>query len=142
MSPSLLPTLGFRLVMSSDSKHPCPNHTNDDQQDATPGHTYERVIYFLIAVKAVDIFVGPVYDYLDGKWLGHSLRMPEKKRVAFRQKVLQDNIDLRGWRVEKPVFVSVTIIMTVWIIVGWVVSVQLLRGQSRLPVGCKCAMAE
>lgn len=92
------------------------------QQDRTPGKTYERVIYFLLAIKAVEVIWGPIYDWLDGKWLGHSLRMPEKKRVAFRKKVLEEKQDLRGWRVEKPVLYSVAGIMTVWVTVGWVVS--------------------
>lgn len=66
--------------------------------------------------------MGPIYDYLDGRWLGHSLRMPEQQRVAFRQKAIDENLDLRGWRVEKPVFVSIASIMAVWIVIGWVVS--------------------
>ena len=95
-------------------------------QDKTPGHTYERVIYMLIAIKAIDIFVGPIYDYLDGRWLGHSLRMPEKARVAFRTEAIEQKKDLRGWRVEKKVFWSVAGIMTAWVVVGWVVSVSQL----------------
>ena len=91
-------------------------------QDKTPGHGYQNVIYMLIAIKSIDIFVGPIYDYLDGRWLGHSLRMPEKERVAFREEALQQKKDLRGWRVERKVFVSVAGIMTAWVIVGWVVS--------------------
>jgi hypothetical protein len=93
-------------------------------QDKTPGKGYERVIYMLIAIKSIDIFVGPVYDWLDGKWLGHSLRKPEKERVAFRAEVLEQKRDLRGWRVERPVLISVACIMTAWVIVGWVVSIS------------------
>jgi hypothetical protein len=110
------------LFPSPFSCSPCRLVTDPPQQDRTPGKTYERVIYFLLAIKAVEVVWGPIYDVLDGRWLGHSLRMPEKQRVAFRKRAIEEKMDLRGWRVERPVLVAVTGILAAWIVVGWVVS--------------------
>ncbi|BEJ15699.1 hypothetical protein CspHIS471_0503040 [Cutaneotrichosporon sp. HIS471] len=60
-------------------------------QDKTPGHQYDRVFIVIMVFKAYDAFLGPFYDWLDGKWLGHQLRMPERKR---RDKLVQ--LEIRG----------------------------------------------
>lgn len=76
----------------------------------------------MIAIKAVEVLLGPIYDYLDGKWLGHSLRMNEAKRVAFRQKAIEENLDLQGWRVERKVLLGVLGQLSAMIVIAWVVS--------------------
>ncbi|WVR03906.1 hypothetical protein IAU60_000905 [Kwoniella sp. DSM 27419] len=70
-------------------------------QDKTPGKTYDRVIYFLIAIKAFQVCLGPIYDYLDGRLLGHSLRMNESKRLALRKERLANGQPFRGWLPDK-----------------------------------------
>lgn len=80
------------------------------------------MIYFIIGIKAVEVVLGPVYDYLDGKWLGHSLRMPEAKRVAFRNRAVEQKLELTGWKVDKRVTFGVIGQLTCMIIVAWVVS--------------------
>ena len=67
------------------------------QQDSTPGESYNRVIYTRITIESIAIVLGPIYDYLDGKWLGHSLRMSETDRVAYRNRVKAEKLDVRGW---------------------------------------------
>lgn len=66
--------------------------------------------------------LGPVYDYIDGKWLGHSLRMPEKKRLEIRQRARELPDDLPGWRVSKTVMYTVLAQLAAMVIVAWVVS--------------------
>ena len=91
-------------------------------QDRTPGGSYDRVIYMIIAFKAMEILWGLTYDFLDGRLLGHSLRMPEKKRVAFRRDVKQRGDDLRGWQVSKAAFYGCGGLLCALIVTGWVVS--------------------
>lgn len=92
------------------------------QQDRSPTNSYDGLIYFLIAIKAVEVILGPVYDYLDGKWLGHSLRMNEAKRVAFRNRAIEEKLDVKGWRVERKVLLGALGQLSVMIVVAWAVS--------------------
>lgn len=80
------------------------------------------MIYFIIAIKAVEVVLGPVYDYLDGKWLGHSLRMPEAKRVAFRNQAIEEEWDIKGWKVDRRVTFGIIGQLSCMIVVAWVVS--------------------
>jgi hypothetical protein len=94
----------------------------DLQQDKTPGRGYSRVIYFLIAIKAVQFCLGPIYDYLDGKLLGHSFRRSEKRRIAIREENFASGNLYRGWRVQRwatYVFGGQLVLM---ILTSWVVS--------------------
>lgn len=101
----------------------CPErHPLTSQQDKSSNDSYNAVIYFIIAIKCVEFILGPIYDYLDGRWLGHSLRMPEQKRVAFRAKAVESELDLPGWRVNKKVLYFVLAQLTCMIIVAYVVS--------------------
>jgi hypothetical protein len=49
-----------------------------------------------MAYKGLQIFLPFGYDWLDGKWLGHSLRKGEKERVALRDSVKAQGIEMRG----------------------------------------------
>ncbi|KAF7548504.1 hypothetical protein G7Z17_g7008 [Cylindrodendrum hubeiense] len=54
-------------------------------QDITPGGTYERVIAFFVACKALEFCLGLFYGVLDRKYLGSILAMSEKKRKVLEQ---------------------------------------------------------
>jgi len=104
------------------------------------------VIYLLIAIKAVQVCLGPVYDLLDGKWLGHALRKPERKRLELRLADKSvETIDhlpattsragtsettdrgLKGWRPSKLVCRVVLAELACAIVVAWVVSLSFLE---------------
>ncbi|WVQ95901.1 hypothetical protein IAU59_003000 [Kwoniella sp. CBS 9459] len=90
-------------------------------QDRTANGSYDNVLYLIIAIKAVEVCLGPVYDYLDGKWLGHSLRLPEQKRLLLRKKAVEEDIDYPGWRISKRTTWIVGAELTALIITAWVV---------------------
>ncbi|WVF68348.1 hypothetical protein IAT40_003113 [Kwoniella sp. CBS 6097] len=90
-------------------------------QDRTKSGSYDNVLYLIIAIKAVEVCLGPIYDYLDGKWLGHSLRMPEQKRLELRKKALEEDLDYPGWRISKRTTLIVGGELTALIITAWVV---------------------
>jgi hypothetical protein len=92
------------------------------QQDSTPGKSYDRVIYFLIAVKAVQFCLGPIYDYLDGIWLGHSLRRNEKRRIEMKEEMQARGDTFKGWRVSRKVFYVFGSQLALMILTSWVVS--------------------
>jgi hypothetical protein len=102
------------------------------------------VIYLLIAIKAVQVCLGPFYDYLDGRWLGHALRKSERKRLELRASDLasageEQSVDghvsptdtgtppsLPGWRPSKVASRIVGAELACAIVVAWVVSPVLL----------------
>ncbi|WOO80282.1 Major facilitator superfamily domain-containing protein 1 [Vanrija pseudolonga] len=70
-------------------------------QDNTPHQKYDRVIYLLIALKVVDVVLGPVYIYLDRRWLRGSLQLPERTRVAILDEVHAEGDTLEGLKTSK-----------------------------------------
>ncbi|WVW87087.1 hypothetical protein I302_109144 [Kwoniella bestiolae CBS 10118] len=90
-------------------------------QDRTPNGSYDRVLYLIIAIKSIEVILGPVYDYLDGRWLGHSLRLPEKKRLLLRKEAIEKDLDYPGWRIDKRVTRVVGLELVGLIITAWVV---------------------
>lgn len=70
-------------------------------QDRSGNNSYDNVIYLLMAYKSFQVLLGFFFFWLDGKWLGKSLRMPEKKRLAFRETVLRTGVQLTGWKSSK-----------------------------------------
>lgn len=105
------------------------------QQQDRSGGSYNNVIYLLIAIKAWQICLGPIYDYLDGRWLGHALRKPEAKRRAMTV-ALQTEVEVnasvervsllsgsrwRGWRPSKTACAIVGTELMCAIVVAWVV---------------------
>ncbi|ODN87695.1 hypothetical protein L198_06920 [Cryptococcus wingfieldii CBS 7118] len=70
-------------------------------QDRTPGGSYDRVLYLIIAIKALQVCLGPLYFYLDRIWLGGSLRLSEKKRLEKLVEKKEYNLDHEGWRISK-----------------------------------------
>ncbi|WVR07938.1 hypothetical protein IAU60_004981 [Kwoniella sp. DSM 27419] len=90
-------------------------------QDRTANNSYDNVLYLLIAIKSVEVCLGPIYDYLDGRWLGHSLRLPEVKRLALRRKAIEEGIDYPGWRISRKTSLIVGAELCALIVTAWVV---------------------
>ncbi|ORX34136.1 major facilitator superfamily domain-containing protein [Kockovaella imperatae] len=91
-------------------------------QDRSQDNSYNNVIYLIVAIKCLEVILGPVYDVLDGRWLGHSLRMPEKKRIRFRTDIKAQGDPLIGWRSDRTAFTIVIAELSVAIVAAWVVS--------------------
>jgi hypothetical protein len=91
------------------------------KQDRSGG-SYNNVIYLIIAIKSLEVVWGPVYDFLDGRWLAHSLRLPEKKRLALRREAKERGEPYSGWHVSKKVRYTVMTQLGAMIVVAWVVS--------------------
>ncbi|BEJ14818.1 hypothetical protein CspHIS471_0405850 [Cutaneotrichosporon sp. HIS471] len=89
-------------------------------QDATPGQTYDRVIYVLIAIKAWQVLEGPVFDWLDGRMLGHTLRMSEKKRLKHDEECEVTGKELPGLRRYRPVTIIVACQYVSMVIISWI----------------------
>lgn len=92
------------------------------KQDNTPGQSYDRVIYFLLAIKGVQVLLGPLYDYLDGRLLGHTLRKSEKERLDLAVNMAQQDVVLPGWRIHLPTTWTVICQLGIMVVVSWVVS--------------------
>jgi len=60
------------------------------------------VIYFLLAIKGVQVLLGPLYDYLDGRLIGQTLRKSEKARLHLVVNMAQQDVVLPGWSVHLP----------------------------------------
>ena len=76
----------------------------------------------LIVIKAVQVGWGFVYFYLDSKWLGNSLRSPEKRRYRSRLEAKEIEGDLPGFRVSKVVTCTVAAQLGALIVAAWAVS--------------------
>jgi hypothetical protein len=97
------------------------------QQDRSGNNSYDNVIVLLIVYKGLNVLWPFFYDYLDGKWLGHSLRKGEKQRVALRDACLQQGVVLRGWRPSKKGMYLVMAELGALTITAWAVrAVQVL----------------
>lgn len=81
------------------------------------------MIYFLIAIKAWQVLEGPVFDWLDGRMLGHTLRKSEKQRLKFDEECEQTGRQLPGLKRSRPVTIIVAIQYVSMVIISWVVSV-------------------
>lgn len=63
-----------------------------------------------------------MFDWLDGRMLGHTLRMSEKQRLRFDQKCEETGRVLPGLKRCRPVTIIVAIQYVVMVIISWVVS--------------------
>lgn len=104
-----------------------------------------------MAIKAWQVVLGPIYDYLDGRWLGHALRRPESKRLAMHKanqtasaessesgaeldtegagpSPIRAPRQLKGWQPNRKACVIVGSELGCAIIVAWVVSFDSIRG--------------
>lgn len=91
------------------------------KQDRSSNGSYNNVIYFIIAIKGVQVLLGPTYYYLDRRWLAGSLRMTEENRLAKLKEVKENNLDYEGWRVSKMTAAIVGFELIGLIITAWVV---------------------
>jgi hypothetical protein len=99
------------------------------KQDNTPSQSYNRVIYFLLAIKGLQVLLGPLYDYLDGRLLGHTLRKSEKGRLNLAVNMARQDVVLPGWKIHLPTTWTVICQLGIMVVVSWVVSFHLiLRG--------------
>ncbi|ORY34568.1 major facilitator superfamily domain-containing protein [Naematelia encephala] len=101
-------------------------------QDGTPDQSYSRVLYILIGIAALQVLWGPIYDYLDGKWLGHSLRFPEQKRVQLRFQVRSgelEQLSYPGWTVRPKVTWGTLAFLAGYIVVAWVLYIVYSLGK-------------
>jgi hypothetical protein len=92
------------------------------QQDKSGNNSYDNVIYLLMAYKSVQILWGFFFDWLDGRWLGHSLRKSEVERVALRDRAKAEGVVFRGWRPSKWAMAIVLTELFALTITAWVVS--------------------
>lgn len=91
-------------------------------QDITPNGTYERVIIFFVAAKALDFCLGLFYGILDKKILGGVLSFSQKKRVSLEQQGKLDN--LVGRRPSKPFTIAGLTILASLVVVAWVLFIK------------------
>jgi hypothetical protein len=90
-------------------------------QDRSGSNNYDNVIYLLMAYKSFQILLGFFFFWLDGRWLGRSLRMSEKNRMAFRNTVLQTGVPLQGWQPSRLAMLIVVGELTALTITAWVI---------------------
>lgn len=76
----------------------------------------------ILVIKGVQVLLGPLYDYLDGRLLGHTLRKSEKARLQLREDKAQEGVELPGWKVHKPTTWIVCCQLGGMVVVSWVVS--------------------
>ena len=88
------------------------------------------MIYFLLAIKGVQVLLEPLYDYLDGRLIGHTLRKSEKDRLDLVVNTARQDVVLPGWRIHKPTTWAVICQLGIMAVVSWVVSFTscVLRG--------------
>lgn len=76
----------------------------------------------MIAIKAFQVLLGPIYDFLDGRLLGHSLRKSEAARIKLREEQEARGEEFKGWEVKRWVFWLFGGQLGAMILVSWVVS--------------------
>ncbi|KAH6661798.1 major facilitator superfamily domain-containing protein [Plectosphaerella plurivora] len=91
-------------------------------QDITPGQTYERVVGFFVAVKALEFCLGLFYGVLDRRYLAGILTMSEKKRH-----IMEDESKLGkpiGRKPSKVFSITGLSLLTSLVIVAWVLFIR------------------
>lgn len=98
-------------------------------QDRSGNNSYDNVIYLLMAYKSFQILLGVFFFWIDGRWLGKSLRMPERKRLAYRDTVLRTGVQLKGWKPSKVGMYIVMGELAAVIVTAWSVYVVYALGK-------------
>ncbi|KAJ7236620.1 major facilitator superfamily domain-containing protein [Mycena rebaudengoi] len=103
-------------------------------QDNTPTgpHTYNNVMYFLIALKVVDVVYGMLYHVLDFRYFGSVLRMSEaeKLRDAQRQES-EPGSAAKEYPLKRPVKLWTglgLVVMFALVVTAWVVYLVYAQG--------------
>lgn len=93
-------------------------------QDYTPTgrDTYNNVIYFLIAMKTIDVFIGVGYAYLDKKAFGGVLKRNEAEQRAAEEGEAESGNDKTAAlrKAIKTVTLVGVAVMAALIVVAWV----------------------
>ncbi|KAJ7868492.1 major facilitator superfamily domain-containing protein [Mycena leptocephala] len=102
-------------------------------QDKTPTgpHTYDNVLYFLIALKAVDVVYGMLYHVLDGRYFGGVLRMSEAEKLRDVQHQESEGSTAHKYPLKQPVklwTVLGQIVMFALVVTAWVVYLVYAQG--------------
>ncbi|KAJ7492226.1 major facilitator superfamily domain-containing protein [Mycena latifolia] len=87
-------------------------------QDSTPGQTYARVLYFFIAMKALEFALGAGYGLLDRRFLGGVLTVGERERARREKAGLLD--DLPGRRPSRAATAVGFATLAGAVVVAWV----------------------
>ncbi|KAK4940849.1 hypothetical protein LTR10_019121 [Elasticomyces elasticus] len=91
-------------------------------QDITPGNTYERVIAFFVALKALEFCLGLFYGVLDRRFLGGILTMSETKRMSIEKAGrLEDPI---GRKPAKAFTAAGLTILGSLVVVAWILFIR------------------
>lgn len=92
-----------------------------------------------MVIKSWQVCLGPLYDYLDGRWLGHALRKPEIKRMTLtdaarlstNQDAQRSDVDevrrFKGWKANKMACAVVGTELICAIVTAWVVGQTMAR---------------
>lgn len=78
----------------------------------------------LIAIKSWQILEGPLFDFLDGKLMGHTLRMSEKQRLKYDEECEAAGVEAPGFKIKRPVTWVVGLQYATMVIISWVVSAR------------------
>lgn len=71
---------------------------------------------------------GPLFDFLDGRLLGHTLRMNEKQRLKYDEEREASGVEAPGFKVKRPVtWFVVGFQYTTMVIISWVVSHDIMN---------------
>ncbi|KAJ6588645.1 major facilitator superfamily domain-containing protein [Mycena capillaripes] len=103
-------------------------------QDKTPTgpHTYNKVMYFLIALKSVDVFYGMLYHILDGRYFGGVLRMSEAEKLRDVQRQEQEgSAGAREYPLKRPVRLWTVLglgVMFALVVTAWVLYLVYAQG--------------
>lgn len=84
--------------------------------------------------KSFQILLGFFFFWLDGRWLGYSLRMGERKRVALRETVLRQGVMLKGWKPSKWGMIIVMGELVALTITAWTVSRPTTPWEMEIPL--------
>jgi hypothetical protein len=98
-------------------------------QDRSGNNSYDNVIFLLMAYKSFQILLGFFFFWLDGKWLGRSLRMCEKERLALRETILRTGVQLKGWQPSKAAMYLVVGELVALTITAWSVYIVYALGK-------------
>ncbi|KAJ6565492.1 major facilitator superfamily domain-containing protein [Mycena vulgaris] len=88
-------------------------------QDKTPTgtHTYDNVLYFLIAIKSLDVIYGMLYHLLDVRYFGSVLRMSEAEKLRDVQLQETEGSTRPVYPLKRPV--------KLWTVLGFIVMFSL-----------------
>ncbi|KAJ6625112.1 major facilitator superfamily domain-containing protein [Mycena sp. CBHHK59/15] len=102
-------------------------------QDKTPTgtHTYDNLLYFLIALKSVDAIYGMLYHFLDVRYFGGVLRMSEAERLRDVRDANDEKTPRRHYALTGPVRLVTVLgvaVMGALVVTAWVIYLVYSQG--------------